>query len=152
MTAAELEKRGYTCVCDTEWNELVYCLVYVRKWRAFVISCLQRAVASDCWRWVGVLTGAGGCKRCLCNVSDKKRNHHWSPTLTDFLCMYAVYETQLLVILNTVMERQQSVWKRPQVEKPYENWRRTTICCDAFCCFPTALLKYCVSKFTKQAS
>ena len=53
----------------------------------------------------------------LCNVSDKRRNHCWSPTLTDSLCLYAVYETQLLVTLklfNTAMGR----WTASQETTP----------------------------------
>ena len=38
---------------------------------------------------------------------------------------------------NTAVGRQQSVQKWARVEKPCENWQRTTPCCDAFCCFPT---------------
>ena len=51
---------------------------------------------------------SGGMQEMLCNVSDKRRNHCWSPTFTDSLCLYAVYETQLLVTLklfNTAMGR-----------------------------------------------
>ena len=32
------------------------------------------------------------------------------------------------------------------MEKSYENWQTTKPCSDAFCCFPTALLKSCISQ------
>ena len=47
---------------------------------------------------------------------------------------------------NTVIGWRQPVWKWAKVEKPYENWWRATPYCDAFCCFPTALLINCVSQ------
>ena len=48
---------------------------------------------------------------------------------------------------NTAMGRQEPVRKWCRVEKPYENWQRTTLGRDAFCCFPTPLLKNCFSRY-----